>query len=219
MSADGFVVCAPDLFYTHPDQAALHAGTATAKPPDSEVLALLEDAFALLEAEPAADTSRLGMMGVCQTGRYPFVWAKHHPLAACIALYGAAQDRDWHVTDSQPWGMTGLIDAMAKDTNVLGIFGEKDHIISFDDVVRLRGALETANLSYQITIYADAPHGWLNDTMPGRYRPEITKLTWAEIIAFLTETLGTGRDPSLVDWKFTARKHTDYDVTKNVRLE
>jgi carboxymethylenebutenolidase len=68
-------------------------------------------------------------------------------------------------------------------------------------------------------VYADAPHGWLNDTMPGRYRPVTAKQTWDEAIAFLTDTLVTGRDPSLIDWKFTATKHTDYDFTKNVRME
>ena len=217
MSADGFVVCAPDLFFTHPDMAALHEGTATAKPADGDVLALLEDAFELLRAEPVADTSRFGMMGVCQTGRYPLVWAKHHPLQACIALYGAAQARDWEINERQPWGMSGLIDAI--DTNVLGIFGERDHIISFDDVVRLRTALEAANLSYRLTVYADAPHGWLNDTMPGRYRPEIARRTWAEVMAFLDDTLVRGREPGTVDWTFTARKHADYDFTKNVRFE
>jgi carboxymethylenebutenolidase len=216
-SADGYVVIAPDLFYTHPDQAALHAGTITVKPADTEVLALLEDTFALFADVPAADSSRLGMMGVCQTGRYPFVWAKHHPLQACIALYGAAQKRDWEVTPQQPWGMSGLIDAI--DSAVLGIFGEKDHIISFDDVVRLRAALESANRSYQLTIYADAPHGWLNDTMPGRYRPEIAKATWNEVMAFLNDTLVVGRSGETIDWKFTASKSADYDFTKNVRLE
>ena len=65
--------------------------------------------------------------------------------------------------------MSGLIEAI--NTSVLGIFGEKDHIISFDDVIRFRNALESANLDYQVTVYAGAPHGWLNDTMPGRYRP------------------------------------------------
>jgi carboxymethylenebutenolidase len=216
-SAAGYVVVAPDLFFTHPDQAGLHAGTITVKPADTDVLALLEDAFALFADVPAADSSRLGMMGVCQTGRYPFVWAKHHPLQACIALYGAAQKRDWEVTPQQPWGMTGLIDAI--DCAVLGIFGEKDHIISFDDVVRLRAALESANRSYQLTIYAGAPHGWLNDTMPGRYRPEIAKATWDEVMAFLHETLVAGRSGGTIDWKFTARKSADYDFTKNVRLE
>jgi len=181
---------------------------------------LLEDAFALFADVPNADATRLGMMGVCQTGRYPFVWAKHHPLQACIALYGAAQKRDWEVTDNQPWGMSGLIDALdPRTTHVLGAFGEKDHIISFDDVVRLRAALEAANLNYQLTIYADAPHGWLNDTMPGRYRPAIAHATWDEIMAFLETTLVTGCDPNVIDWRFTARKSTDYDFTKNVRLE
>ena len=217
MSAGGFVVCAPDLFHTHPDQAALHAGTITAKPSDGEVLELLEDAFALFADESAADASRLGLMGVCQTGRYPFVWAKHHPLAACIALYGAAQARDWEVDARQPWGMHGLVEA--GDADVLGIFGERDHIISFDDVVRLRTALEGANRSYQLTIYADAPHGWLNDTMPGRYRPDIAKRTWDEVMDFLTRTLAHGRKRETIDWTFTARKHADYDFTKNVRFE
>jgi carboxymethylenebutenolidase len=217
MSADGFVVCAPDLFYAHPDQAALHAGTVGAKPSDPEVLALLEDAFTLFAGVAGADASRFGMMGVCQTGRYPFVWAKHHPLSACISVYGAAQQSDWEVNARFPWGMSGLIDGIK--TNVLGLFGEKDHVISFADVVRFRNALEAANLNYQVTVYADAPHGWLNDTMPGRYRPVTAKQTWDEAIAFLTDTLITGRDPSLIDWKFTARKHTDYDFTKNVRME
>jgi carboxymethylenebutenolidase len=217
MSAEGFVVCAPDLFYAYPDQAALHAGTVGMKPTDLEVLALLEDAFSLFADLAEADTSRFGLMGVCQTGRYPFVWAKHHPLQACVSVYGAAQASDWEVNERFPWGMDGLIASI--QTNVLGIFGEKDHVISFDDVLRFRNALEKANLSYQVTVYADAPHGWLNDTMPGRYRPAIAKQTWDEAITFLTAMLATDRDPSVIDWTFTARKHSDYDFTKNVRLE
>jgi dienelactone hydrolase len=49
---------------------------------------------------------------------------------------------------------------------VLGIFGEADHIISVEDVTRFRNALEKAKKDYHIRIYRDAPHGWLNDTMP-----------------------------------------------------
>jgi carboxymethylenebutenolidase len=217
MSADGFVVCAPDLFYAHPDQAALHAGTIGVRPGDREVLTLLEDAFGLFSSESAADPTRFGMVGVCQTGRYPFVWAKHHPLQACVSIYGAAQQSDWEVNERFPWGMSGLIDSM--QTRVLGLFGERDHVISFDDVVRLRDALEKAALSYQITVYADAPHGWLNDTMPGRYRPAIARETWSETMTFLIETLVTGRDPARIDWAFRASRQLDYDFTKNVRLE
>jgi hypothetical protein len=55
--------------------------------------------------------------------------------------------------------------------------------------------------------------------MPGRYRPEIAQATWDEIMAFLDDTLVTGRTAGTIEWTFTARKHADYDFTKNVRLE
>jgi carboxymethylenebutenolidase len=217
-AADGFVVAAPDLFYAHPDQEALHAGTIGVQPKDTEILALMEDTYALFEKTPGADPKRFGLIGVCQTGRYPFVWAAHHPIQAAITIYGAALASNWEVNERFPWGMGGLIQKV-KDTNVLAIFGEKDHVISFDDVLRFRGALEVQNLPYQITIYPDAPHGWLNDTMPGRYRPETSKQTWAEVLAFLNLTLGPRYKPDLIEWKFQAARHADYDFTKNVRLE
>jgi carboxymethylenebutenolidase len=217
-AAYGFVVAAPDLFYDHPDQAALHAGTIGVKPKDTEILALMEDTFALYGTTPSADPKRFGLIGVCQTGRYPLVWAAHHPIQAAIAIYGAAQASDWEVNERFPWGMGGLIQKMS-DTNVLGIFGEKDHVISFDDVLNFRNALEKRNLPYRITVYPDAPHGWLNDTMPGRYRPETSKQTWAEVLAFLQKTLAPGYKPELIEWKFQAARHADYDFTKNVRLE
>jgi len=61
-------------------------------------------------------------------------------------------------------------------TNVLGIFGEDDHVISISDIQRFRNELEKRNHSYQITMYPGVPHGWLNDTMPGRYRPEAYRI-------------------------------------------
>ena len=211
----GFVCAAPDLFYAHPDQEALHAGTIGVKPTDVEILALMEDAFALFAGTPGADSNRFGLIGVCQTGRYPLVWAAHHPIQAAITIYGAAQASDWEVNERFPWGMSGLIDRV-KDTSVLGIFGEKDHVISFDDVLNFRNALEKRNLPYQITIYPDAPHGWLNDTMPGRYRPELSKKTWALVLTFLEKKLAPG-GADLIEWHFEAARHADYDFTKNVR--
>ncbi len=217
IAAFGYVVIAPDLFYTHPDQAGLHAGTITAKPPDAEVLALLEDVVPLF-AQASADPARLGMIGVCQTGRYPFVWGAAHPLRACIALYGAAQKRDWVVNDHQPDGMEGLIAKL--DADVLGIFGEKDHIISFDDVIVLRESLERNNRSYDLSIYADVPHGWLNDTMPGRYRPQAAQRALGDIVAFLDASLAPAGAPSaVVRWNFNAVKSSSYNFTKNVRME
>jgi carboxymethylenebutenolidase len=219
IAAEGFVVIAPDLFYDFPDQVALHKGDVGAKPSDAEVQACCEDLFPLFSTVKGADPSRFGMIGVCQTGRYPLVWGAKKPIKAAITLYGAAQAPDWEYTDRHPDGIDKLLDKMAKDTAILGIFGEGDHVISIDDVCRFRNAVEARNLSYQIAIYPSVPHGWLNDTMPGRFRPEAAKQAWDETIDFLKAKLAPNANGKEIVWSFRSVKSTTYDFTKNVRYE
>jgi carboxymethylenebutenolidase len=216
LAKSGYVVAAPDLFFDFPDQESLHKGSATARPSDTEVLNNMENVVQLFSIYPEADASRLGIIGVCQTGRYPFVYSAHHPLQACVTIYGAAQARDWADNEIQT-GMETLISEL--QTPVLGIFGEKDHVISLMDVQRLRNTLEQYNKSYEITVYGEAPHGWMNDTMPGRYRSDITELSWRELLDFLALTLSPNYNSSLVQSKFTSSKNANYDFTKNVRME
>lgn len=217
LAAGGYVVMAPDLFYDYPDQARLHQGDVGVRPKDEDVVQEIEAVRPLLHSIDGADPSRLGMIGVCQTGRYSIVYGARHPLQACVAFYGAAQLRDWEVNEFQPDGLEALIARM--DAPVLGIFGEKDHVISISDIQKLRGTLEQYRKSYRIKIYADAPHGWLNDTMPGRYRPEIARSAWSELLLFLEETLKPTAKWSRVRWEFSSEIGADYDFSKNVRLE
>jgi len=79
--------------------------------------------------------------------------------------------------------------------------------------------MEDSRKSYRIRVYADAPHGWLNDTMPGRYRPETTEASWSELIGFLGETLGGDWDRTRVTWSYACDTAPDYDFSKNRRLE
>jgi carboxymethylenebutenolidase len=220
LAAQGFVVIAPDLFYEFPDQAALRAGETFAHPSDDRVVALCADAVPLYATVKGADPERFAMIGVCQTGRYPLAWAAKHPLTAGVSLYGAAYDSDWERTDLHPDGLEGLFDKMAakKAGSVLGIFGENDFLISVPNILRFRNAFEERDLSYQITIYPNVPHGWLNDTMPGRYRAEPAQEAWNEIIAFLRTKLAEGANGrTQVSWSFRSVKSVDYDFTKNVR--
>jgi carboxymethylenebutenolidase len=217
LAGSGYVVIAPDLFYDYPDQDALHRGDVGVTPADDHVVACIDDIVPLLRSAKSSDPSRLGLIGICQTGRYAIVYGAQRPLQAAVTMYGAAQKKDWPASEKQPVELDALI-AKVK-APVLGIFGEKDHVISIPDVQHLRDALEKHDKSYQITIYGDAPHGWLNDTMPGRYRPETAKRTWDEMLAFFERTLAKGYDASTIEWKFSSVKHADYDFTKNVRLE
>jgi carboxymethylenebutenolidase len=81
----------------------------------------------------------------------------------------------------------------------------------------MRRVLKNAKKSFDIRIYPDAPHGFLNDTMPGRYRPKQAKAAWERIISFLHTVLDTGWDRERVSWRFDGDISPNYDFTKYKR--
>ena len=109
--------------------------------------------------------------------------AAERPIAAAMIWYGAASKREWQVNERYPRPLDEIIARV--ECPVLGLFGEADHVISLDDVRRLRDMLDRHDKSYHIKIYPGAPHGWLNDTMPGRYRRAEAEAGWALQLAFL----------------------------------
>ncbi|HUY07638.1 MAG TPA: dienelactone hydrolase family protein [Acidimicrobiales bacterium] len=219
LAANGYLVAAPDLYYEHPDQEALHAGEVTVKVADAKVNEQLEVVADLLQSEFSADLDRLAVMGVCASGRYSLAYAAGHRIRACITFYGGLNEEAWSSNDLHPIPMEQYLADI--EAPILGVYGERDHTIPIDDVLKLRNALEERNKSYQITVYPDVPHGWLNDTMPGRYRREAAEQTWKELLSFLEEELVLRNDvrSDPVEWKFRSAKHLDYDFHKNVRFE
>ena len=214
---DGFVAIAPDLYFEHPDQEALHRGDAGCDVADPDALVALDAAIAALRAIPQADATRIAIMGICQTARLPLVVAAARPIAAALVWYGAAQPREWAVNAKYPRALDEIIAAV--DCPVLGMFGETDHLISLEDVRRLRDCLERHGKSYDIHVYRDAPHGWLNDTMPGRYRRPQAEAAWAHQRAFLQTALAPGHDCSTRTQRYAADIAADYDFSRNVRHE
>jgi len=134
-----------------------------------------------------------------------------------VVLYGAIGGREWLANELRPTPADQLVTGCASP--VLGIFGEADHIISIDDVLKFRGCLEQSKKSYHVRIYHDAPHGWLNDTMPGRYRKEAAKDAWNLMMSFLKKSFSNGWDSNRITWTFESDYSTEYDFKKNVRME
>lgn len=217
LAADGYLVAVPDLFADVADRAALERGEIKVPSDDVAVLAILDAAVAQLADHARADITRLAMVGFCQTARYPLVFDAAHGLRACAIFYGAAQDREWQTHERYPVPLDRLI-ALGR-APVLGIFGERDHAISVPDVLRLRAALEGADRSYAIAVLKDAPHGFLNETMPGRHRPEQAAAAWSELTAFLARNLALQVDAAKRSWLFACTVDADYDFSKNVRQE
>jgi carboxymethylenebutenolidase len=216
-SRDGFVAIAPDFFHKHPDQAALNRGAVGYDMTDPEAVAYLEAAIAALTARPQVDAGKIAVMGVCQTGRHPLVLAAARPIAAALIWYGAASKREWQANERYPRPLDEIIAAV--ECPVLGIFGEADHVIALDDVRRLRDCLDRHDKSYRIKVYPDAPHGFLNDTMPGRYRRAQAQAAWALQLAFLREVLDPGYDRSRRVQIYGCEHAADYDFARNVRME
>ncbi len=215
----GFVGLAPDLFHRFTgDRQALLRGEQRVDLTDDGALEDLNAAVEYLKRLKEVDESRIGIVGVCQTGRQPVLLAaKRNDIAGAVVLYGAIGGKEWVGNDLRPTPIEELIPQVS--CPVLGVFGEADHIISVDDVIRFRNALEKAKKNCHIRIYAGAPHGWLNDTMPGRYRKEAAKDAWSLMMSFLKKCFAGEWGKDQIVCRYESQCSNNYDFGKNVRLE
>lgn len=212
-AAEGYVAISPD-FYT---------GLGTFDPEerlpeltDAAVLAHLRAAIEAAGRFEEADLGRLSVFGVCRSGSWGLLAdAELEHVSAVIALYGGAAAKEWCPSDRRTRPYEEII--RAGRAPVLAVFGEDDHTISVDDVARFRNCLEGAGRSYEIVVEPCMPHGWLNTTMPGRYRRGAAERTWRRMLDFLARRPGT--PPDEVTWSFQSVISRDYDFSRNVRAE
>ncbi len=215
----GYVGLAPDLVWRFTgDRKALERGEERVELKDDEVIQDLGESVDYLKKLQEVDSSRIGIVGVCQTGRSSLLFAAHRlDISCCVVVYGAVGTREWEPNEYRPEPISSLVERLS--CPLLGIFGEADHIISVDDVLRFRSLLEQFKKTHQIRIYRDAPHGWLNDTMPGRYRKEAAQDAWRLMLDFFSRTLKANLEGDRIRSVFESDISTNYDYSKNVRLE
>lgn len=215
----GYVGLAPDLFSRFTgDRKALQRGEARVELRDDEALEDLNAAVDYLKRQKAVDESRIGIIGVCQTGRQSLLLAAHrNDISASVVLYGAVGGKEWLTNELRPEPVERLVDQVC--CPVLGIFGEGDHIISVGHVLKFRSCLEQSKKSYHIRLYRDVPHGWLNDTMPGRYRREAAKDAWKLLLLFLKKTFHKDWNRNRLLSIFESDVSPNYDFKRNVRFE
>lgn len=222
LARDGYVACLPDLFHRYDgDTEALARGDGRCDMRDDEALEDLDATLAFLRTQSYVLGDSIGIMGVCQSGRQPMLYAAHrNDVASIVVAYGGVGRNDWKPNPDQGRPETAGELVQQLHVPVLGLFGEQDHVVAVEEVARFRDEMENARKSYRIRLYQGAPHGWLNDTMPGRYRHAQAEATWAELMRFFGETLDTRKwDSSRVTWDYEGAISPDYDFSKNVRLE
>jgi carboxymethylenebutenolidase len=215
----GYVTIVPDLFSRFTgNREKLAKGDERCDLDDAEVLKDIDAVVEYLRAVPEVDTSRIAISGVCQTGRQPILMAaKRDYVAAVVMLYGAVYDADWKSHPQRPEPIERLIEQMS--CPMVAVFGELDNLIPLNNIVRMISVLAGAKKSFDVRVYAGAPHGFLNDTMPGRFRAEQTHAAWNQITTFLNAAF-TGKYPKdRVIWRVESDTSVDYDFTKMKRWE
>lgn len=180
----GLVGLAINAFFKCDFQQSLADGTKRYHMTDPEMVEYLTSAIKTLGKTSRVDMGKIAVVGMCQTGRHPLVMAaESDAIAAAICWYGAGTDREFEVG---PYFPKPLIDVLARvKCPVLGLFGEIDNHIPVANVRRIRDALEQNGKSFEIAIYENAPHGFLNSTMPKRYRHEQSERAWKVQMEFL----------------------------------
>lgn len=208
LAADGHVALAPNLYFRAPDPGAVERGEVRAVVSDEEVAQDIGAAIDYLKQSEVADTTHLAVWGACASGRYPLVAsAARQEVAACVIFYGAAYQRDW-----EPDTVTDFVGRSSAP--ILLVYGELDHLNPRENIYRVRGALEAARRSYQIRIFPDAQHAFLDDTMPNRYERPLAEGAWSLLMGFLARVRAGGYPPDRVRWTFEADYDPDYDSAK-----
>jgi carboxymethylenebutenolidase len=215
----GYVTIVPDLFSRFTgDREKLAKGDERCDLDDLEVLKDIDAVVEYLRALPEVDMSRIAISGVCQTGRQPILMAaKRDYVAAVVMLYGAVYDADWKSHPQRPEPIDRLMEQMSSP--MVAVFGELDNLIPLNNIVRMISVLAAAKKSFDVRVYSGAPHGFLNDTMPGRFRAEQTQAAWNQITTFLNAVF-TGKYPKdRVIWRVESDTSMDYDFSKMKRWE
>ena len=216
---DGYICLAPDLFSRwEGDKAALNRGDIQVPLNDSDIISYMSDGVDFLLKHPKVDPKRIVAMGVCQSGSYPLLAnSARSEISANVVVYGGAQKAEFEA--KPPRRVEPYRDIVARITApVIGIWGEDDFVVSMNDVRQLRGILEDTRKTYEFTLFRDMPHGWMNDTMPGRYRPKETEMAWKLILDFIERVHAGAFPKDRMIWRFESDAAVSYDFTKKVRL-
>jgi len=204
-AAYGYVALAPDMAsHWDGDKEALNRGDVRLDITDDEVKLYMDQALDHLLSMPQVDGDRIAAMGVCASGGYPLLLNSiRKEIKANIVVYGGQQTS------------SSVIEQVTAP--IIGIWGEDDFVINVKEVRAFRDVLEEKRKTYEFTLFRGMPHGWLNSTMPARYRPKESDEAWALIIDFLQRAFDNEFDPGRVEWSFKSNIAPDYDFTKKVR--
>ncbi len=204
-AAYGYVAIAPDMASNFEgDKVALNKGDIGGGWNDDIVRSYMAQSYDFLTTLPEVDAGEISAIGFCASGPWAWLLNSVRPdLKACICYYGGGRYDEA---------------VMSKVTApTLFVYGEKDHTTPIERVFAFRDEMEKHNQTCEVRLVADMPHGWMNDTMKGRYRQKEAEEAWDQVMDFLERAHGGYFKDDEVQLGFDSDFALDYDFKKSVR--
>jgi carboxymethylenebutenolidase len=210
LAEDGFVGCVPDLYHRFTgDRGPIEAQQARIDYSDAEYLESLDESIAYLRSLPYVDGDHIGVAGFCMSGRIALSYAADRDPGAVALFHGGLYTRDF---DGAFAGQEPVANFIPRITcPVLGQFGELDPRVPVPNVRRFRDEMEEHHKSYQIRIFPDTDHAWLN-VKSDAYRQENADEAWSTFITFLNDVFAGRWESDRAIWRFGADSSVDYDL-------
>jgi carboxymethylenebutenolidase len=192
LASVGYYVVLPNLYYRKAREFELKVRTPEGMKPMFELMHSLSNALAVrdtqamlqfVDAQPEADSKRVGAVGYCMSG--PFVFAAAAALPdrlRCIAsIHGAQMVTD---RDDSPHLMAPRIRC---ETYVA--CAETDVWAPPEMVAKLQAALDAAGTPYRLEWYPGAQHGFVFPQREGIYHQVAAERHWERLFDLFRRTL------------------------------
>lgn len=150
-----------------------------------ELLADVQGAIAYLYAKDNVIPDGVGCIGFCFGGHVAYLAATLPEVKATASFYGAG------IATTTPGGGEPTLSLTAQiDGTLYGFFGEKDALISAQEVDQIEAALTDHGVTHKIFRYPGADHGFFCDQRYS-YNPEAARDAWEQVLNLFKTELAT----------------------------
>ncbi|HZN47550.1 MAG TPA: dienelactone hydrolase family protein [Ramlibacter sp.] len=192
LASVGYYVVLPNLYYRRAREFELKARTPEAMKPMFELMDSLSNGMTVrdtqamlkfVDAQPEADSSRVGAVGYCMSGPFVFAAAAAFPerLRAIASIHGARMVTD---SDDSPHRMAPRIRC---ETYVA--CAETDIWAPPEAMATLQAALEAAGTPHRLEWYPEAHHGFVFPRREGIYHRPSAERHWERLFTLFRRNL------------------------------
>lgn len=193
IAAAGYYVLLPDLYYRQPRESGSRRATRSSggipqQPQRLTVAMVMQDTAAMLayvDAQPEADSRRLGAVGYCMSGAFVLAAAGSYPgqVKCAASIYGV--DLVTEGEDS-PHLLAGRIRG-----ELYFAAAERDEYVPAGVIDQLDAHLRASGTNYRIECYPGALHGFAFPERGDAYAPESAERHWVRLLALLDRNLSS----------------------------